>query len=209
MISVVTLDREYGCGGPAIAARLAERLGWQLWDARLTEELARRANCDPAAVQAREERRDRLAYRLLKSFMRGSFEASLHTNRLQLLDADRIASLSRQVVQEVAAQGRCVIVGRGAQFFLRDRPDTYHVFVYAPTEEKMRRELEAGRTVAHARRRIAATDRERARFTRKYFRLTWPSRHRYHLMVNTLIGDEAVVDTIVAAIAARDRPPAR
>jgi shikimate kinase len=208
MIKVVTIDREYGAGGPTIAARLADRLGWALWDQRLSLEIARRADCEPAAVQEREERRDPLYYRLFKSFLRGSFEATLQANRLKLLDADRIVAMTSRLVQEIAAEGRCVIVGRGSQYFLRNRDDTYHVFVYAPYEEKIRREREAGRSITEATRLVDATDRDRAAFIQTFFKREWPTRELYHLMVNSQIRDEAAVETIRQAIAVLERPTA-
>src|SRR5215469_5380543 len=76
MIKIVTIEREYGCGGGEIAQLVASRLGWKLWDQRLTEEIARLANCPKTVVEAREERNDPLYYRLFKSFMRGSYEGS-------------------------------------------------------------------------------------------------------------------------------------
>ncbi len=201
MIKVITIDREYGCGGPVIAQKLAGRLGWKLWDRLFTEEIARRANCQLAAVEQREERRDPLYYRLFKSFLRGSYEANLQVHRLRLLDADRILAISEQLVRGAASAGECVIVGRGAQYFLSGRADTYHVFLYAPYEEKIRREKNAGRSVAQASQLVETVDRERAAFIKKYFAKDWPNPHLYHLMVNTRIGDEAVVATIVGAMA--------
>jgi hypothetical protein len=56
MIKIVTIEREYGCGGGDIAQMLATGLGWKLWDQRLTEEIARLAHCPKAVVEAREDR---------------------------------------------------------------------------------------------------------------------------------------------------------
>ena len=209
-IRVITLDREYGCGGHAIAARLAERLGWKLWDEELCREVARRANCDLAAVQAREERRDPLYYRLFRAFLRGSLEPSVNRDRLSMIvDAETISKLSEQLVRAAADEGNCVIVGRGSQYFLHDRDDTYHVFLYAPYEEKIRRERETGRGAAEARRLVDTTDRDRAAFIRHYLKRRWPNRQLYHLMVNSKVGDEAVVETILRAVDARAGTPAR
>ncbi len=74
------------------------------------------------ATEARE-REDPLYYRLFKSFLRGSFEGNLQLPSLNLLDADRIVAISEHVVREAATAGRCVIVGRGGQYFLSDRSD--------------------------------------------------------------------------------------
>jgi cytidylate kinase len=197
MISIVTVDREYGSGGPAIAQRLAARLGWSLWDERLTQEIARLAECDLAAVKGREERKDSLYYRLVKSFLRGSFEGNLMAQRLAPLDTDRVHTLTQRVVRRAGETGQCVIVGRGSAHFLRDRPDAYHVFIYAPFEEKVRREREAGRDAAQAAELVETVDAERAAYIKQYFGLEWPCRALYHLMVNSRIGDEAVVRTIL------------
>ena len=70
MIKVLTIEREYGSGAAAIAQRLADKLGWKLWDQTLTDEVARSLECDRRHVEQQEERRDPLHYRLLKSFMR-------------------------------------------------------------------------------------------------------------------------------------------
>jgi hypothetical protein len=76
MIRIFAIEREYGSGAAAIAEKLAARLGWKLWHQLLTEEIARLALCERSAVAKREERRDPLYYRLLKSFARGSYEGS-------------------------------------------------------------------------------------------------------------------------------------
>jgi cytidylate kinase len=200
MIRVVTIEREYGSGGPAIAQKLADRLGWTLWDRRLTREIARLADCDLAAVERREERKDPLYYRLFKSFLRGSFEASLQVHRLKLLDSDRILAITQRVVREAAAAGSCVIVGRGSQYFLQERRDTYHVFIYAPFDEKIRRERQNGRSALQARQLVETVDRDRAAFIKNYFAKKWPNHPLYDLMVNSRVGDEAVVETIISAM---------
>src|SRR5262252_7902884 len=135
-IRIITIEREYGSGAPKIAERLADQIGWKLWDQSLTSEIARLAECDRSQVQRREERMDPLYYRLLKSFLRGSFEGSLNAPRLKLLDADSIFRLTQRIVLDAAAEGNCVIVGRGSAFFLENHEDAFHVFLYAPYEEK-------------------------------------------------------------------------
>src|SRR5262249_11761135 len=153
-VRVVTIEREFGSGGAQIAKLLAERLEWKLWDQLLTSEIARRAECDRAEVQRREERTDPLYYRLLKSFLRGSFEGSHNAPRLKLLDADTIFRLTKRIVLEAAAEGNCVIVGRGSAFFLENHKDAFHVFLYAPYEDKVRRLATTGMEQAEAARQV-------------------------------------------------------
>src|ERR1700731_4216962 len=197
MIKIVTIEREYGCGGGEIAAQLAHQLGWKLWDQLLTEGIARLANCSKAAVEGREERRDPLYYRLFKSFLRGSYEGSLNAHKLNLVDSESIMKMTERVVQHAASAGNCVIVGRGSQHFLRNRQDTLRVFLYAPREDKVRRLIARGKSEKEAPQLVDTVDRERADFIQKYFHVEWPDRAIYHTMINTAIGDGAVVHMIL------------
>lgn len=197
MIKIITVEREYGCGGGEIANLLATQLGWKLWDQLLTEEIARLANCPKAVVEVREERKDPLYYRLFKSFLRGSYEGSLNAHKLNLVDSETILKLTERVVQHAAKSGNSVIVGRGAQHFLRNRPDALRVFLYAPRENKVRRLLARGKSEAEALQLVDTVDHERMDFIQKYFKVEWPDRAIYHGMINTAIGDQAVVHLIL------------
>jgi cytidylate kinase len=196
MIRIITVEREYGCGGGEIAQQLAAQLGWNLWDQNLTEEIARLANCPKAVVEVREERNDPLYYRLFKSFLRGSFEGSINAHKLNLVDSESILKITERVVQHVAKTGNCVIVGRGSQLFLRSRRDTLRVFLYAPREDKVRRLLARGKSEKEAQQLVDSVDHERSDFIQKYFHVEWPDRAIYHTMINTAIGDQAVVHMI-------------
>jgi cytidylate kinase len=197
VIKIVTVEREYGSGGGEIAQLLATQLGWKLWDQLLTEEIARLANCPKAVVEVREERNDPLYYRLFKSFLRGSYEGSLNAHKLNLVDSESILKITERVVQHAAKTGNSVIVGRGSQHFLRSRQDTLRVFLYAPRENKVRRLLARGKSEKEAQELVDTVDRERVDFIQKYFRVEWPDRAVYHTMINTAIGDEAVVHMIL------------
>jgi cytidylate kinase len=197
MIRIVTIEREYGSGGGEIAQLLATRLGWKLWDQLLTEEIAKLAECPRNVVEVREERTDPLYYRLFKSFLRGSYEGSLNAHKLKEVDSESILKFTERIVQQAAQAGNAVIVGRGSQHFLRDRPDTLRVFLYAPRENKVRRLLTRGKSEEEAQQLVDAVDLERIDFIQKYFHLEWPHRALYHAMINTALGDEAVVHMIL------------
>ena len=200
MVNIITIEREYGCGGGDIAQLVAKRLGWKLWDQRLTEEIARLANCPKAVVEAREEKNDPLYYRLFKSFLRGSYEGSINAPKLNLVDSETILKTTRRVVEHAAERGNCVIVGRGSQQFLKNRPDTLRVFLYAPREHKVRRLLARGKSEKEAEELVDSVDRERADFIQKYFNAEWPDRPVYHSMLNTAIGDECVANMILTLV---------
>jgi cytidylate kinase len=197
MIKTVTIEREYGSGGSEIAQLVSNHLGWKLWDQLLTVEIARLAECPKAVVQLREERTDPLYYRLFKSFLRGSYEGSLNAYKLNLVDSESILKITERVVQHAAKTGNSVIVGRGSQQFLRNRQDTLRVFLYAPREDKLRRLLARGKSRKDAEKLVDTVDRERTYFLKKYFHVEWPDRAVYHTMINTAIGEQAVLEVIL------------
>ncbi|HEV2416718.1 MAG TPA: cytidylate kinase-like family protein [Terriglobia bacterium] len=207
MLRIIALEREYGSGGAAIAGKLAERLGWKLWDQALTGEIASALHVDADAVQHREERCDTLFYRLAKVFMRGSFERGLPVTGLERFDADRLVEMMQELMEKAVSEGDCVIVGRGSPYFLRHRPDVLSVFIFAPLEEKIRRVKALGKSDAEAVELITSIDRDRATFVKKYYGMDWPTRSLYHLMINSKVGDETVVRMILDEMALLNHPP--
>jgi cytidylate kinase len=100
-------------------------------------------------------------------------------------------------VENAAKSGNSVIVGRGAQHFLRNRVDTLRVFLYAPREDKIRRLLARGKSESEAEQLVDTVDQERADFIQRYFHVEWPNRAAYHTMINTTIGDTEVIQAIL------------
>jgi cytidylate kinase len=197
MFRIITLEREFGCGCGYIGSELARHLGWKLWDQNLTCEIARRANVDESEVALCEERVDSRLYRLAKTFWRGSYERSMPLSEAHAFDTDRMIALMEEIMGSIAEEGNAVVVGRGAPFFMRGRADTFSVFTYAPHEEKIRRLLAKGKSREEAEDLLQTVDKERIAFVKHYFNADWPSRSLYHLMINTSIGDERVISTIL------------
>jgi cytidylate kinase len=204
-IRIITVEREYGSGGAAIAQALSARLGWKLWDRELTAEIAKVANVDHRAAQRCDERVDNLVYRLFKVYARGSYERSLPVAERTTFDTDCMVATLHEVVDDVASRDKCVIVGRGSAYFLRARRDAFHLFTYAPADEKVRRLKLIGKSEKEALQLIGEIDRERASFIRHYFKADWPNRSLYNLMINTKFGDEFVVETVLQQIDALEK----
>lgn len=207
MYRIITIEREYGSGAADIARQLASKLGWKLWDRDLTAEIARVANVDSSCVSMCEERVDSTFQRLVKVFWRGSHERSAALEH-QPFGPDQMVEVGEQVMREVAEQGNCVIVGRGAPYFLRERFDAFHVFLYAPREEKIRRLENLGKKRHDAEELVDNVDRERVLFVKHYFGADWPTRTLYHMMINTTIGEENVIATILQTMRMLDQVPA-
>lgn len=201
MIQAITIEREFGCGASEIAISVASLLGWSLWDGRLTEEIARLTDSTPQAVERREWRTDPVVYRIFKDFLRGAFEGGLPpTHRLHMLDARRIATVSEIAVKTALSSGPAVIVGRGSQYFLRNRRDVLRVFLYASRDHKIRRLIAGGATEKKAIEQIDTTDQARAAFVRQYLDLKWPDPPLYHAMLNTEMGEPHTAAILVQCV---------
>lgn len=205
MFRIITVEREYGAGGSLVAAELARRKGWQLLDQQLTCEIAKLAAVDEKAVARREEKCDPLLHRLAKVFWRGSYERSLPIGDDKIFGADELVDHAHQVMQKKAEEGNCVIVGRGAPYILRARPDTFHVFVYGSREKKIRRLVQLKMSEKDATEMVDTIDRERAAFVKKYFNADWPCRRLYHLMLNSDHGIEHVVNVVMGTMESLER----
>src|SRR5207244_2587243 len=101
--------------------------------------------------------------------------------------------------------GKAVIVGRGSAYYLSKRADAFHVFIYAPFHERVRRLQAAGKTQKEAVELVETVDRDRADFISKYFKVDWPGRHRFHLMVNSGMGNEVAIEVILDALSCYEK----
>ena len=204
-VRIITIEREYGSGGAMIARRLAQILDWKIWDEELTAEIARVAKVDHLAAARCDERCDTFLSRLFKVYARGSYERALPIDGSRQFDADRMVEVLRNVIEGAASRGNCVIVGRGSACILRNRPDAFHAFVYAPVDEKIRRVMSLGKTEKEARQLVEEVDAERGEFIKHYFGTQWPSRSLYNMMINSEFGDEFVTGMILLSVAALEK----
>src|SRR5438034_10527296 len=161
---VITVTRQYGSGGSDIARLVAERLGWELVDNQFVEEVARRAGLPPDEVAQREERAPGLLERLARTLAAASpelFVASAGVPRVEQ-DEATIVRVTERIIAEAAAHGRIVLVGRGAQAVLVQRPDALHVYVVASKPWRMKHAVERlGVDLASVEKVVDDIDRQR------------------------------------------------
>src|SRR5438128_12591864 len=98
---IITVEREFGSGGGAIATQIADRLGWKLWDQALTQVIARIAKVDCSAVERCEEQLDGRLHRLPKAFWRGSYEPRALLTDPQTFDADCSVSTMQRNIESI------------------------------------------------------------------------------------------------------------
>jgi cytidylate kinase len=216
-MSVVTITRQFGAGGSAVARRVAETLGWTLIDNEFVQQVAERAHLPVATVAAQEERVPSLMQRLVRTLASGPPEAFVPPGGPGPAAAavatedeeteEQIVRVTERVIAEAAQHGRVVLVGRGAQAVLASSsPDSaLHVYVVAPRETRVRtvmqrlgvREREAGQTTD-------ATDADRDRYVQRWHRRRRQDPANYHMVLNTgWLGYDGAAALVVSAAKSR------
>lgn len=201
MIHVITVEREYGSQGAEFAHHLAQNLNWKFIDNSIIKEVALRAGVLTSVAEHYDERIDPWFHRLERAVWLNSIDRMLPTANSEAFDGARMVEFVREYLREAAAQGDCVIVGRGAACILANLAEAFHVFVYASKERKIRwfqeRFPEHAKNAEHE---ITATDKRRAEYIRRFHHHEWSDRQLYSLMLNSSMGFEAMVRTTLAAV---------
>jgi cytidylate kinase len=197
MKQLLLIDQEYGAGAITIGEKIAQKLGWNFFDQVLTDEIARLAKIPADVCGHRLERNDPFLQRLVNVIWRGSFDRNLTSPDLAILDSKRLAFLLEQVIKRAAEKKPCVIIGRGAPYFLRDRTDTFSVFLFASRELKFRRVLKRVGNEAEAINLVDTIDEDRRKFVKHQYGHEWPNRQLFHAMFNTGIGDDDTIKAIL------------
>src|SRR5579875_3411597 len=198
MIQVITVEREYGSQGADFAHHLAERLGWKLIDTCLIEEVARKAGVAPTIVKRFDERVDPWYHRFGKAIWLGSLERL--PGDPDVFDSERMVEFVRTYFQEQAAQGRCVVLGRGAACVLARAAGAFHIFVYASMARKIQYlQQHFPEHAGDVENEMISIDRRRAEYIRRFHQREWEDRRLYHLMMNSCMGMHAMVEAAITA----------
>lgn len=200
-MTAITVSRQYGSGGSEVAGRVADALGWRVVDNAFVERLATTLRATPAMARAVDEHVPTLAERLADAFAYGSSEVVPATLDASMPPTEqRIAAITRQVIDDAVAQGPCVIVGRGAQSYLAKRADVLHVLCCAPHDALVERIMARdGIDHAAADSAVKARNREREQYVRRHFDRAWLAPEHYDLVVNTAtLGIDGAVEAILA-----------
>jgi cytidylate kinase len=200
-MAIITISRMYGSGGSDIAARVAEILGWSLLDNAFVDAVAERLGIPGSVVRAREERTPSLVERLASALAVASPEILPPPTEQVPPSEERMADVTRRIIEEAVARGNAVLVGRGAQSVLARRAGVLHVFCYAPREALVRRVAQRrGISVVEAEKVTDEINKQREQYVKTTFKRSWKAHENYHLCVNTeWLGVEGAADAIVSA----------
>ena len=175
-LPVITISREYGSGGRAIGEKVAEALNIPFYDNDRIYEMAKESGAEEMI-------------RKTERMKATSFLYGLYMNATQQPTKDDLFELQSQVIQKVAEEGPCVIVGRCADYILRDRDDLLSVFIHAPLEFRVERartayQIDTDNIEAH----VKKQDRNRANFYNHITDRKWGDANSFHFAMSSVYG---------------------
>lgn len=178
---IITIAREHGSSGKQIGKQVAEKLGIPFYYKEMTALAAQESGLDKEFI----------------SDINSNAPATLHSLYLSTEVVQQAIIAQDKVIRKIADQGSCVIVGRAADYVLRDYEDVIRIFIYAPEDYKIKRVTEVyGDTAEEAKKNIHRSDEARSSYYKNISELTWGDRQNYELLIDSSIGIEASVDTI-------------
>jgi cytidylate kinase len=196
----LTISREYGSGGGEIADIIAKELGWRLVDKDLISEISRTEKVSPSEVAAFDEKVDPWIHRITRTVWGLGADGISVVAPVEMFDAEKAASLAKRIVTEAYNMGNCVIVGRGSQCILRNKPDAFHAFVYARWEDRVRKiqvRVKPGTDVPAL---IRATDAQRVEYIRVQYKEKWMNPYLYDIMIDSKNENEKTARLIISAM---------
>lgn len=199
---LVTITRQYASGGSDIASLAAMQLGWTLIDNEFVEAVARRAGLPLDEVAQREERAPGLLERLARTLAVASPEMFITTAGVPRVEDDEAAiiKVTERVIREAAAEGRAVLVGRGAQAVLAQREHALHVYIVASKPWRVRLAIERlGVDPARADKTVDEIDQQRDHYVKTYYGRARQDVGNYDMVLNAeRLGFEGAAEHIVA-----------
>ncbi len=210
---VITIGRQFGAGGESVGQIVAQRLGADLVDKQIFEEVARRLELPQAEVEKLEEQPGSFLNRILVALGSASVEFAAPPEAAAwtppysdpVFDTRKaVLHLTQVVIREAARSENVVIVGRGSAYILHDHPNAVHAFLRASETVRVKALMEMfGWGPDEARKRMKQTDANRAAYIRQVYNHDWTHPSHFHLVLDTgRLGYERAADVILAAAGA-------
>lgn len=181
--TVITIARSYGSGGKTLGGLLAKELGIPCYDRELIRMASDESGINEALFGAADERKR--GFSLLKGVKPYSGKV-LPPESGDFVSDDNLFNLQAKIIKEVAEKESCVIIGRCADYVLRDRDDVLRLYFYAPREDCLKRLREvSGESDRELNRKIDKIDKYRAEYYKYYTGYEWNDSRNYDFCLNT------------------------
>ena len=189
---IITISREFGSGGRTIGRKVAEKLGIPCYDAELIQKIAQESGFDADYIREAGE------------YTPGGFLSSALSNRsFGPTNEDYLWKIQYNVISDLAEKGSCVIVGRCADYILKDKADCLAVFIHADMAFRANRIVSVyGQREESPEERLKDKDKRRAAYHRFYTNMKWGQAKNYHLCLDSgVLGIDRCVE-LIAELAA-------
>ena len=189
MNRIITISRQFGSGGRTVGRQVAEKLGIPCYDQELLEQLAEKSGFTPDYIKERGEYAERGGW--LANALSGRVNSGMNNQ-------DHIWVAQRELILELAEKGPCVIVGRCADYILKERDDCLNVFIHADMEKRAERIVKMyGERTDAPEKRLRDKDKRRKAYYQFYTDTQWGVAENYHLALDSgKLGLEKCVDII-------------
>ena len=183
---IITISREFGSGGRTIGKLVAGELGIPCYDSELIEKMAAESGFDKNYIKRSDEH------------AAGNFISVLASRAFGPTNEDYLWKVQCGIISDIAEKGPCVIVGRCADYILRDKADCLKVFIHADMKFRAERIVKVyGESDASPEQRLRDKDKRRAAYPRFYTNMKWGDAHNYDISLNSgKIGIEKCVSII-------------
>ncbi len=192
---VITIGREFGSGGREIGCKLSERLGIPFYDKELILKAAEKIQCGEGAIEFYEEKAPALLFAPNSLF--AAYEMPM---------SDKIFIAQSHVIEELANKGSCIIIGRCADYILKENPRLFSVFIHADIKSRVERKLKIVTDVPKEKMQshILGIDKKRAKYYSYYTDSKWSAAATYNMSLDSgMFGIDGCVDLIEKAIELR------
>lgn len=189
---IITIGREFGSGGREIGCKLSEKLGIPFYDKELISKVAEKIQCGEGAIEFYEEQAPAMLFAPNSLF--ATYEMPM---------SDKIYIAQSHVIEELAEKGSCIIIGRCADYILKDHPEVFNVFIHADIESRIERKLHIVTDIPKEKMKshILGIDKKRAKYYNYYTDDKWGASSTYHLSLDSsALGIDGCVDLICKAI---------
>lgn len=201
--NILTISHQYGSGGSRIAREIGRRLNWSVWEKEIVRQIATQYKVSEEYIEAKDERVDSFIERMVGLFGMGGFESAYEVPPPLWLNDAQLVRMTKGIVEDVAKEGRAIIVGRAGNHILAKHPTTLNVFLFAPLSVRIERVMSAENlTHTAAEHRIAEMDKLRSDYVHTFYHSDWRNPSTYHLMIDTGVWEEEnTVEMLLWALA--------
>lgn len=199
--NIITISRQFGSGGRSVGRLVAEKLGIPFYDKELVDQVALQSGFAPKFVEEHGEHapgKSVFAYAFAPQGVPGVMNG--------MSTADFLWNIQCSAILQLAEQGPCVIVGRNADYILKDRKDAFHAYIHADLDFRADRIVRLyGESEKSPETRLQEKDKRRMRNYQHYTGRTWGASENYDICLNTAsIGIEQAADIIVNLVKASE-----